>query len=461
MSNIAFVTLFDLNLTYIQMGKELDVKHVCYYISSTNKAYEELIKSGISPGRILNLSKKRNKINLDNAELNKRILSRYEDPRLSISSILFASRMLWNEKSNVIESYMAESIQRIDEFILENNIDFVITEPTDCIQLLSQLVCWRRGIKLGQIVPIRYPVNRIALSVDCFEEEFHELESQGTEKVMGLEEWLKKYRTSNLKPQYYKNALKYKPFLKLIKSLFLRIPVEINRLLGNYELNNLNTYYLIKMYLRNTIRRIFFQGEDAAELNDKNGIPKYFVYYLHVQPERSIDVVSPHYANQLENIRQLRRALPWDVELWVKDHPASDGAQPYDFYKRLQKVPGVRLIGRKSDSKKLGLNAIGIATVSGTIGYEMALNNKPVVVFSNIFYRKLPTVFQYENPEGLANFMRVIANNSSMKNKDLEIINFLKNLIMNSMESNWNFIAGKLSPQTVKSLVCLVDKWVK
>jgi hypothetical protein len=119
---------------------------------------------------------------------------------------------------------------------------------------------------------------------------------------------------------------------------------------------------------------------------------------------------------------------------------------------------GARLMSRNYDSKILGLNSIGVATVSGTIGYEMALNNIPVVVFSNIFYKRLPTVYQFDNPEGLSKYMREIVNNKIDKNNDQEIINFLEDMVINSVESEWNFIAGKLKINIVESLVNLIEK---
>jgi len=121
---------------------------------------------------------------------------------------------------------------------------------------------------------------------------------------------------------------------------------------------------------------------------------KYVLYPLHFQPEASTLVLAPYYLDQLALIENMAKSLPVGYRLYVKEHFTSQGRRPFSFYKRIKKTFGVRLLGPHEDSWQLIQNASAIAVITGTMGWEALLFEKPVITFGEVFINSFPLVYQ-------------------------------------------------------------------
>jgi hypothetical protein len=461
--NIGFVTLFESAITHAQLSIELSDDVNSWFIVPTKKNKEELNSFGVSDEQILDLSVTRNafKKSIYSIEV-KETLAFFEDSRMPISSILSASRMCNKESLNYLEMYIADALVKIDAFIKEHNIEWVIAEPSDVVQLLSQLVCWKRDIFFGQISLVRHPNNRIALLTDCTESYYHNLIDSNQINKIDINDWLSSFRNTTIRPAYYKRVSNYRSLTSLAKSFIRRTPKILKELFNLGELNDLRTAMLLKLYVKNLSRK--YLNRNRALFVDTKTLQhrKYVVYFLHVQPERSIDVMAPNYVTQIEIIKQLRRSLPWNIDLLVKDHPASDGAQPFRFYSDLKKVYGVKLISSSVDSRSISINSLAVATVSGTVAYEMALLNRPAIMFSKVFFSCLPSIYVYDTPELLACYLRDLVNSEDkeLQSDDLAILNYLEKLYKNSVISDWDGFFGFLEHPTLLSITELIRRAV-
>ena len=459
--NIAFVTLFDAATTFSQLSIELAGDVDCWFVVPTEQNKKEIISFGIQNERILDVSVRRDifKRRVNNPQT-EATLAFFEDSRLPFVSIIAASRMCNKEPLESLEAYMAETLLKIDAFIKNHNIEWVITEPSDIVQLLAQLVCWKRGVMFGQISLARHPSNRIILITDCTEASFCEFVRPNKVSIDITRKWLLEFRKKNMRPAYYKRISNYRSVFSLIISFLKRVPKIFRELLNLSELNDLRTKQLLTKYVQDLSRKYLKSNNPfiVDELTLKSS--KYLVYFLHVQPERSIDVMAPNFVNQIEIIKQLRRSLPWGVDLFVKDHPASDGAQSFRFYSELKKIHGVKLISAQVDSRVLSVNSIAVATVSGTVAYEMALLNKPAIMFSKVFFSSLPSIYIYRTPELLAGYLYKLINLSEdqMRSSDSEIIDFLKKIYESSVASDWDGFYGFLQPAVLSSISDLVRR---
>jgi hypothetical protein len=263
-----------------------------------------------------------------------------------------------------------------------------------------------------------------------------------------------------MRPAYFSKITNYRSLFSLAVSFGKRFPKILKELTGFSELNDLRTKTLLTKYLYDLSRK-YFKLNNAAIVNEKLiKFRKYVVYFLHVQPERSIDVMSPNYINQIEIIKQLRRSLPWNIDLLVKDHPASDGAQSFRFYADLKKIHGVRLISSQVDSRVISINSLAVATVSGTVAYEMALLNKPAIMFSKIFFSQLPSIYLYKTPDLLSDHFRRLLTSEGInyERNDINILKYLKNLHKNSVVSDWDGYYGLVQSKTLLSIAELIRK---
>jgi hypothetical protein len=116
----------------------------------------------------------------------------------------------------------------------------------------------------------------------------------------------------------------------------------------------------------------------------------YAFFPLHTEPEISLLVHSRAYLNQIEVIRTLAQSLPVGWSLLVKEHPASVGKRPVNYYAKLLEIPNVRLADPGLPSTALIEHARLVATIAGSIGFEAALLGKPVIIFGHTPYEMLP-----------------------------------------------------------------------
>ncbi len=116
---------------------------------------------------------------------------------------------------------------------------------------------------------------------------------------------------------------------------------------------------------------------------------RYILYAAQVSPESSINTLAQFYIDQTRVIDLLRFAMPDGCTLLVKEHPAMAGSRPSSFYRYLKRCPGVLSVAPTIPVESLLPKAELVATVSGTIGLESYLLDKPCLIFGRNFFAHL------------------------------------------------------------------------
>jgi hypothetical protein len=141
---------------------------------------------------------------------------------------------------------------------------------------------------------------------------------------------------------------------------------------------------------------------------DYDSSVRYIYFPLHYQPEMSPDVIGGVYADQLLALEELRRKLPDDIRIYVKENPKqSIYAREPSFFKRLAALPGTVYLAGSASTFDLTKNALAVATIAGTAGWEALQMGKPVICFGAVWYRSLPGVLNWPDDyafEKLENF---------------------------------------------------------
>ena len=75
--------------------------------------------------------------------------------------------------------------------------------------------------------------------------------------------------------------------------------------------------------------------------------------------------------------------------------------RPRWYYKKLKKIPNVKLIKPNIPSFDLIAKAKLVVTITGTAGWEASFLKKPVITFGNIFYNRLSFVKNCRSYEDL------------------------------------------------------------
>ncbi len=117
----------------------------------------------------------------------------------------------------------------------------------------------------------------------------------------------------------------------------------------------------------------------------------YLFFGLHTQPESSIDVWAPFYANQLSVLEALVRAMPVSHRLLVKIHKSDAVNYSAKELARMQALPGLDLVLPFADSRRFVDQADMIISIQGTMGLEAALLGKPVIMLGDSPVVKFPS----------------------------------------------------------------------
>lgn len=135
---------------------------------------------------------------------------------------------------------------------------------------------------------------------------------------------------------------------------------------------------------------------------------KLFFYPLHFEPEATLLYFSPKYSEQISTIQDILKYLPTDHILVVKEHPQQPGKLlNKDFFDLKRRNSNLIFINASQDSHKLIKLSHAIITISGTVGWEAAVNKKPVFVLGDVFYDTLQGVTKLDDISKLSYFLKL------------------------------------------------------
>jgi len=132
---------------------------------------------------------------------------------------------------------------------------------------------------------------------------------------------------------------------------------------------------------------------------------QFFLCPMHFHPESSTSIVAGSYLDEYEVIRNIAFSLPEGVRLYVKDHISAWGYPSLDFYRRIKRLPNVRLLDPNAPTKQLIKASEGVITLTSTVGYEALLLNTRVYLYGRVFYEFHKGVIHVDNPAKLRNLL--------------------------------------------------------
>ena len=121
-------------------------------------------------------------------------------------------------------------------------------------------------------------------------------------------------------------------------------------------------------------------GPSMAALRDLEH--RSFVFYpLHTEPEVALGVMSPEFFFQLTAISALSRDLPAGMILAVKESITGAGRRPAGFYDQILAHKNVVMLDVLEEGHEIVKKAAAVATITGTAGFEAAVQGVPVLSF--------------------------------------------------------------------------------
>jgi hypothetical protein len=144
---------------------------------------------------------------------------------------------------------------------------------------------------------------------------------------------------------------------------------------------------------------------------------KYACYFLHMQPEVTVEAWAFEYQDQVALIRNIVAALPADTLLLVKEHKVDAGRRPVSFYGELVSIPNVVLIHDTLDSLELIQQASVVFTLTGTVALESICFGVPCIVFGNIYYECFKGIYKAQS---ISHLREILSEPSSLRGASRE-----------------------------------------
>ncbi len=235
----------------------------------------------------------------------------------------------------------------------------------------------------------------------------------------------------NYIPNYIKKQwnINFKEFFQKIiyefKSMFFQMRKMFS--VNYYQINPCK----LDLFQLNLIsrRRAKYLKKNCSKNSDKPFFGKKFVYFaMHFEPERTTNPDGGFFHDQFLALLYLRKMLPEDVSIFVKEHPTQfklikrgiKGRSPL-FYDLIKGIDKVVLIDIETDTYSLTKSSLFVATITGTAAREAAIMGKKALIFGDAWFNKCPNVFSWS--EGLT-FEQIME--QQLCNKE-EILKYLIN----------------------------------
>ena len=132
----------------------------------------------------------------------------------------------------------------------------------------------------------------------------------------------------------------------------------------------------------------------------------YATYFLHAQPEVTVEGWSFDFSDQVAVIRSIAARLPADVLMTVKEHACQAGLRDPSFYAELLSVPGVQLLHDSLNTRDLIAGAEAVFTLTGTVSLEAMCLGVPAIIFGSVYYEHFAGIRRVHSFEELGDIIQ-------------------------------------------------------
>ncbi len=392
---ICFISIFELTKVFYEISIVLEKQgHRCIWITTNKKYTSWLLEKGVKKEFIIELVFDSKDFLGPEAieEITDEIVSIERDANITVNLAMLADRFIMDKQDENINQYMILYFYSIKKFLTTNNVDMVFCEPTNSNEMIAWMVCQSLGVIFLHPQNLRIPDSRFFFQQGAFSGRMYSPENNNC-SIIGSD-FINNFFNKKPQPRYFHLNKKMISPRKLMSSVVSRLKTDLflkKNHLTHHALNNrislltrriLNSFYLKYLFKYNGLESI---------------VGRIAFYGLHVQPESSIDISSPYYSDQLNLIKCIRRSLPFDTALIIKEHSNFLGIKPLSFFHELKKIPNTYIIHHDISIFEVLKCSDIVFTVSGTSAYEAGLLGIPAVTFSDVFFNGFSSVHYCNN----------------------------------------------------------------
>lgn len=308
-----------------------------------------------------------------------------------INDIVLMDRHLRRAPYEQAIAYLGHAAASLSTFLKQNRIDIVSSGRDTALQLLTMLLCRKTGTPWVVPTRARIPQELYGFCQSHHTGAFVRLRDVEAEDRHWAEDTLKQFANAELRPAMKKSTRSFADVARLLPRHAKAFCAEMAK--ARFDRGNTFARYTLgQLVAKYVTRRMNMLAYLVFPACVPLGATPFCLYCLHTQPESSIDVVGSYFSDQLALITSIARSLPITHELYVKVHPTDVDGKSANFYRQIARIPNVRLIDFRIDSRQLLQRASLVFALSGTVAYEAGLLGRSVVVFARNFFNALPTL---------------------------------------------------------------------
>ena len=377
----------------------------CYGITHYLRWAREAERSGFPRDRIFYVNEEASTSDRPDLGRLAEIEARYGSPTLW--TFLTADRHIGGLDYDELLSLAQGEFQRIIRFLEQAQPDAIVLDAVDRMGLLFLArTASERGIKV--VVPsfARIP-GRFIMTDNVYDrlnkvtELYESYKAEGLEPQLEYEasEFLRRFQEEKVVPSYASYVFRRPKLLDGMK--------QGARYVKDYYANRGPREYSSMpplVHAAHGIRRVAaWPAARYTGLFDSK-IPegeRNVLLPLQVHPEATLMVWAPHWLDQAGFVENAARSIPVGMKLYVKEHMAGIGTRPPGFYRRIKRLPNVRLLSPFLHPHDLIRATDLVVTINSTLGWEAALYGKPVITTGLVFYNDFDLIRHVDAPEEL------------------------------------------------------------
>lgn len=207
-------------------------------------------------------------------------------------------------------------------------------------------------------------------------------------------------------------------------------------------IKSLGKYFQVRrynQYIKQTVKSVDFTK-------------KYVYFPLHLQPEMTTDILGKKYVDQLLAIEKLRRILPEDWYIYVKENPKQKSyMRGRYFFERLSLISNVVFVDRSVDTYKLMESAQFVSTITGTAAWEAITGGKNALIFGNNWFDHFPGIFRFEELHSLQEILHY-----KVSHDDIQVaINKIRKKFVKGYYNEGMFLRGNVPSKEDNNIALL------
>jgi hypothetical protein len=452
-NRIVFTSLFGLTELYWAVARNLPPEFADIFWITTNEFWTEFLTSnGIDRKRLLQLIYSPADFLGDNekTKIIRQIVESEKCTGITTSAALMMDRFLAERPRKNVNDYVILYYRDMKRFLVENDITHVFAEPTNLNDLLLYMICRELGIPYISPRDMRYPPKRLVFFDGYLQDRI--LAVPGGDPHPSGRDILESFASRRPRPYYFEKLNRRRVVYpgKIAKSAYRRL--RLRGVVTGHSLTHYDAWGRTKLTVRRAVNSFYMRR--LCRYDGMDDIPGRIAFYgLHVQPENSIDVLGPFVSDQLKLIKDIRRSLPFDTTLIVKEHPNFLGMKSPGFFREVRKIPNVLLIRHDVPTFELYDRVDLVLTVSGTTAYEAGMLGIPAITFSPMYFGGLSSVRHCSSVTELKDLAVELLDHFS-RDYDADC-RFMETLLRNSHDGYWTdplFDRSVLDPENIEKL---------